>query len=626
MFINGLIILVLQLTLLTSSVYALPANTPLILPNLELSSLRRAQLIGPVDPQQELTFTVWSKLRNKPQLDQFISELYDPQSATYQQFLTTEQFNAQYAPDTETMQALHNYFTQQGMNAEIVHSNVRVSATAKQIEQTFLLKINNYRYQQTIVYGNSVAPTIPTEIAPYVSGVTGLSNIPYTHAQYRQMPNPLGLSQKPWKSQVINMVWDSFLPATIPTNTSLQGFTGANLRTTYNLANIAPVKGTVIDGTGQTIVIIDGCGTADTTEIMFQTNRYNSANGLPLLTPANFAVVTPNGAPYAGVCPTPNGWDGEIMLDVEASHTIAPGANIVLVLTNNVANDDVAEAINYILANNFTMGGFTNAYVVSNSWDNTYEEAVEPLDATLQSAAVQGLSINFAAGDCGDQTYASSWTCPVLGSTPSIQYPVSSAYVTAVSGTSLFVDNNWNYAFESGWGTRINNAFYSGSMGGISQYRSFPSWQSSISHFTAGGYNAGTVGQYNKRAIPDIAMLADLYTGLLMYSRDCDGCATGGASLATPLFSGTLTLVNQARALAAGAPKPLGLAAPYFYTKHAALIRAQALRLITPPHQIISGAEPVPGYPSAFQLYSASFSQNVIFNRCAPWKAEGRGA
>ena len=132
--------------------------------------------------------------------------------------------------------------------------------------------------------------------------------------------------------------------------------------------------------------------------------------------------------------------------------------------------------------------------------------------------------------------------------------------------------------------------------------------------FTAGGYNAGTVGQYNKRAIPDIAMLADLYTGLLMYSHDCNGCATGGASLATPLFSGTLTLVNQARALTAGAPKPLGQAAPYFYTKNAALLRAQALRLITSPHQIISGAEPVPGYPSAFQLYSALFSQQVTFN------------
>ena len=53
------------------------------------------------------------------------------------------------------------------------------------------------------------------------------------------------------------------------------------------------------------------------------------------------------------------------------------------------------------------------------------------------------------------------------------------------------------------------------------------------------------------RAVPDIAMLADPYTGLTIYEGN-GYFVYGGTSLACPLFSGTLTLVNQARALLNG--------------------------------------------------------------------------
>ncbi len=82
------------------------------------------------------------------------------------------------------------------------------------------------------------------------------------------------------------------------------------------------------------------------------------------------------------------------------------------------------------------------------------------------------------------------------------------------------------------------------------------------------------------------------------------------------MFSGTLTLVNQARTLlAGGVPNPIGLASPYFYTNNQALLQAKAIHLITPPHQIISGAEPVTKGPlSAFKLYDTFFDQEITFN------------
>lgn len=593
--------------------FGAPESASLRMPGLESFSLHDAQFINALDPHKVITFTVWLKSRSSAELDTLISDLYNPYSPRYQQFLTLEEFERHFAPSAQALETVQHYFNRHGMHAERSYSNVHVTASAQQIEQLFQVKMNNYRYHNKVRYSNDSAPAVSNDIAAYVSGISGLSTIPSARPQHR---TALKKSvDDSWRSEPIRMLWDSFVPTVTPTTTSFQGFTGAQLRMTYQLASVAPVNGTVIDGSGQTIVIIDGCGHASTADIMTYANQYNIANSLPLLNSSNFAVVKKDGSPYTGICSNPSGWDGEIMLDVQASHTIAPGANIVVVLTDNVDNSDVADAINYIISNGFSIGGFANAYVVSNSWDNTYEQPNEPLDATLAFAATQGLSINFAAGDCGDQTYNSSWTCSKLSNTPSVQYPVSSAYVTAVSGTSLFVDSNWSYAFESGWGTLVNGSFYSGSMGGMSQYRSAPSWQSSISTFTAGGY-AGTVGQYGTRALPDIAMLADLYTGLLTYSNGCQPCYYGGASLATPLFSGVVTLVNQARTvLAGGAPNPLGLAAPYFYTSNLALIQAKAINLITPPHQIVSGARPVTGGPvSAFKIWDTAFAQEVTFN------------
>ncbi len=468
MFAKRLMSSICSLLLLTPTAWAAAEIKPVHFDTIELPSLQHAKRVGPVNPHQVITFTVWLKPRNKEQLNKFINELYDPQSAHYQKFLTKEEYDAHYAPSAHAVQEVENYFIAQGMKTKRVYTTIQVTAKASKIEQLLQIKLNNYLYQGQRVYGNDSAPKIEPDIAQYISNISDLSNIPYGHPKIRHRPSGMEeQSNKPVEQ--LNLMWDSFLPQATPTTTSLNGFTGQQVRTAYNLSGVAPINGTTIDGTGQTIVIIDGCGTGTPSDIMNDANTYNSANSLTLLSASNFAVVNYQGQPYVRgsmSCSGASAWDGEIALDVEASHTMAPGANIVLVMTNGVNNNQVATAINTIINNQFTIGGFSNAYVVSNSWDNDHDSQNEPLDDTLQTATGMGLSINFAAGDCGAQTYSSSWPCTRYGSDPSIQYPVSSAYVTAVSGTSLFVDSNYNYAFESGWGTYLNGRLYSGSMGG----------------------------------------------------------------------------------------------------------------------------------------------------------------
>ena len=453
--------------------------------------------------------------------------------------------------------------------------------------------MNQYQYQNKPVYANTTAPIINHDIAQYVLGITGLNTIPNYHPTLRRMIN---LSQgsdaltNAHPSTDINMLWDSFVPSAQPTTTSLNGFTGAQLRTTYGVAGLNFSQAVPLDGTGQTIVIVDACGTNSPAQIVNDANLYNTANSLPSLSLGrNIQILQSPGLPSDNTTTCTAGdaadWAGEIALDVEAAHTMAPGANIVLILVPSALSLDTGlnAVVNWLGSHNFSFNGFGNAYVISNSWGGP-EQAANPLmELSLLIASTQGISVNFASGDAGDEyeAYTPHQT--------RVNYPASSTYATAIGGTSLFVDTNYNYAFEAGWGTYTDH-FLSGSGGGISTLYGPAAWQTPISTFTAGGYNV--VGNYSAcgavnssvcRALPDIAMLGDPQTGLIIYVSGTN-TQMGGTSLATPLFAGTLTLVNQLRSLLkGGTPSPIGQAAPYLYNNQSALVNNPSLTVIAPP-------------------------------------------
>jgi subtilase family serine protease len=65
----------------------------------------------------------------------------------------------------------------------------------------------------------------------------------------------------------------------------------------------------------------------------------------------------------------------------------------------------------------------------------------------LEQAAAQGIDVNFATGDFGDETARVGFV--------SVDYPASSPFATAVGGTSLALHPDNSIAFQTGWG---NNA------------------------------------------------------------------------------------------------------------------------------------------------------------------------
>jgi subtilase family serine protease len=217
-------------------------------------------------------------------------------------------------------------------------------------------------------------------------------------------------------------------------------------------------------------------------------------------------------------------------------------------------------------------------------------------------AASEGISVLFSSGDEGDNMVANGIA--------SGDWPATSPYATAVGGTSMLLTTPYGGKYEFGWGNyraylakatvlkgdtaikttglQLPFAYYAGAGGGPSLSQLAPDYQASVP-FDVAAYTYLADGSRvpfgtPHRAVPDIAMDADPYTGFLTgetYSTTGvpyldAGCkpltdtteyceeGIGGTSLASPLFAGVLALVNQARF--AKSEGPIGFVNPALYS------------------------------------------------------------
>jgi len=223
-------------------------------------------------------------------------------------------------------------------------------------------------------------------------------------------------------------------------------YTPQDLRAAYDYPNY-------LNGAGQTIVIIDAFG-GPAGSAQAELNVFDSAFNLP---PTRIQVVC-----QGFVCPTFNtsdpdqvGWTGEIALDVEYAHAMAPGAHIVLFVARS--DDDLTleqaalQAVvmfpHSIISQSWgdpelDMIDHTCFYTTDNpSGDCNAKYVLETLatgELAYQLAALEGTTVFAAAGDWGadNSPICNGYYpyCPYFTSANPI-YPASSPWVTAVGGT-----------------------------------------------------------------------------------------------------------------------------------------------------------------------------------------------
>ena len=528
--------------------------------------------VGTAPNSQSKTFWVYLKLRHSSALDQQIAAVSDPASASYGIYLTPDQFHARYAPTKAAVTAVTGWLKSAGfsVSSDVPSNNRWVQATGDiaQVEKAFATQIRTYRHAGHVLQAPNSNLSIPRSVAGRVSGVAGLDGGDklMRPGSVTQNPTPGDLPGAPPSPAFVNAppcsaYWGQKLAnGTPPAYGQTQpyapcGYQPAQLEGAYGIAN-AIHSGN--DGSGQTVAIIDAFGAPT---IQQDANRYSRLHGLP---PVRFSQILPPGvlnAPADDPC-DPQGWYGEETLDVEAVHSMAPGANVLYVGGKDCNDESLIDAMNNIVDNN-------RAQIITNSYGNSGENEPKGLlrawNDTFRQAAIQGIGIYFSSGDSGDEIAN-------IG-TRAADFPASDPQVTAVGGTSLGVGQSNNYLFETGWGTSISSLsngawdptppgdYLYGGGGGTSQLFAEPGYQKGVVPNRIARYFGGRPG----RAVPDVAAVGDPNTGMLVGQTQTfpDGTVKyseyrlGGTSLSSPLFAGIMALADQAGGVHHGFSNPL---------------------------------------------------------------------
>ena len=312
----------------------------------------------------------------------------------------------------------------------------------------------------------------------------------------------------------------------------------------YQAYNINDLHNSGINGQGKMIVIIEAF---QNPQIQTDLSAFDQAFGLPDPT---LNIYTPNGmTPWDPNNGNQTGWAGEIALDVQWEHAIAPAATIDLVLAPSNQDQDLLNVTTWAVDHNI-------GDVISQSFGEN-ENCVDPNllkqeHAVFQAATNKGMTIFASSGDQG----AAQQTCDGSSWTQVASSPASDPLVTAVGATELFAAYDCStahpcppdsptpgtydheIALNEAPGLYTQGSFSTG--GGYSDLYTRPGWQVGVAH-TADG----------KRSVPDVAYSGAINHGVIASCGVCAGVSGpaffvfGGTSAGSPQWAGLIALADQ---------------------------------------------------------------------------------
>lgn len=291
-----------------------------------------------------------------------------------------------------------------------------------------------------------------------------------------------------------------------------------------NAYNVQSVLDAGITGKGRTIVIIDAF---QSPTIASDLHTFDQLFGI---NDSTLNIIAPDGlTPFDQQDSNQVGWAGEITLDVEWAHTIAPDATIDLVLAKSNQDADLLSATRFAVDHNL-------GDVISQSFGEA-ESCVDPTILKQEhqvffEATLKHITLLASSGDQG----AAQPTCDGSSFIKSVSSPASDPLVTAVGGTQLFADlTTGAYQSEVAWN---EPTFFAGTGGGFSTIYHKPIYQ----------FGTAGIGQF--RGVPDVAYNAAINGGVLaVWSTSGAGpnlvFIFGGTSAGSPQWAGITALGSQ---------------------------------------------------------------------------------
>ena len=371
-------------------------------------------------------------------------------------------------------------------------------------------------------------------------------------------------------------------PKYVPWSYTPGGFlynTVAELRAAYDLE---PLYDEGIDGTGQTVVIVDAYGSPTIYEDLLAFNTFHS---LPWTTleevEEHLHIYYPTGKPKFNPRNWPLSeisWSMETTLDVCMVHAIAPGADIALVVASTPAGNVINLAVKYAITHHL-------GCVISQSFGipeyvlkaNNAQIMQSHYNYWLASQPDYSITVFASTGDDGATNG---------GPYNNALYPASDPYCTGVGGTNLFME--CSDSFLEGTGTWDNKTHFGVSYsyeiagndyegmaadgypspsdivttgGAMSTWFPLPDWQSGITLTLADGTTVSLTG----RCASDVSFDSGVYGALgpirySAYAPLTGWWLIGGTSAGSPFWAALTAIACQV------AGHNLGYINPSLYT------------------------------------------------------------
>ena len=514
---------------------------------------------GPVPAtmtMQQVTMVFSRTAAQQADLDKLLAEQQDRSSPNYHKWLTPEEYGDRFGLVAQDVYLIAAWLHSQGFTIdEIARSRtwISFSGIAAQFDAAFHTSIHNYVVDGKTHYAPSAVPSIPDAFAGVVAAVSGLHDF---------RPQPKSHARRVSPRLTSSLSGNHFVaPGDFGTIYNLPDYTNG----VFQPGN---------DGSGQTIGIVgQTTSQSGVTSSAFASDNdtFRSVSKLP----AGSLTLTPVGSPTT----FSSGEAEEAALDIQWSGAVAPNASIIFAYSPNA----LITSLQYLVNQN-------QASVISISYGEC-ETQVSSTDITtiegyLQQANAQGQTVVAAAGDVGAADCDGTSQAPVAAATHglAVDYPASSAYVTAMGGTGFTGDSTatvsngtaaaqqyWNsssdpndtsasafsYIPEAVWNDTLSSGTNVGTGGGMSVLFGKPSWQS-----------GNGVPPDGHRDVPDLALASSpSHDGYIIcsqgscqtgYRRNSDQTFTviGGTSAAVPNFAGIAALANQKLGTRLGNPNP----------------------------------------------------------------------
>ena len=437
--------------------------------------LKFATIQGAVEPSRQ-TGALMLMLSRTPQqqadLDAFVEQAHDKNSALFHKWLTPAEFGARFQPADTDVQAVRTWLQSKGFNVlDVVPSKTFISfqGTVGQLQSAFHTQIHHITLNGEEHMATINEPEIPAALASVIGGINKLDDF-----------GPKPLIQKAGVATTNKKTGKTTLVAGMPHSPQFtddaDGLFLVGPQDFYTVYNETPLLKAGITGAGQTIAVIEEVqvNPADVTSFRSQfglptypSTPNSTAGGVNYLYGSSsglngYASCTALGTLASGAS---SGEEGEADLDLEWSGAVAPNATVDFVAcggANALGSLGIDHAAQYVV--NYLSGTVVAASMSYGECENEMNTtSLAYYNNQWQQFAAEGITPIVSSGDSGAEgCYQNQGHATIRP--PSTNGFGSSAYNVSAGGTDfgdVYESKNYANSPSETWWSDTNGTGYS---------------------------------------------------------------------------------------------------------------------------------------------------------------------